>query len=411
MTTSPASSWRSAVIWAGIPLVIGAFNEFALSVALPDIRRELGLQLHDVRWLVLAFLIADAVVLIGAGRLGDRIGRRPVLMTGLAVVAVGSVAAALSPGFGWLVVARVVEGLGAGLMFSGVLAIVSDAVPPSVLGRAFGLWAFVGACAVLLSPIVGGLLTQYLSWRWIMVINAALSVAALLLTPRFLTSGAPGVPPPHSTRRLLHSPNFVAATVVTALIYAAVGLTWFTLSFHLFAVVALTPLGVGLVFASYGVWWLVLPPFTGRLADRVGVRVPVLTGLVLVLLGMLGLSVGAAAASLPTAVVAMSLTGIGVAFALPATNAAAFGQLDPDDRGEASGLNMTVRLIGSVLGLAVAAYLLEAVSGTAMPEFGVAGGLDLAAAWVWRVGAVLAVLAVIVTLAGVREVRASTATT
>ncbi|MDP4673236.1 MAG: MFS transporter [Solirubrobacteraceae bacterium] len=396
------TSWRRPVIWAGIPLIIGAVNEFAISAALPQIRSDLGLQIHQMRWMIMVFLIADAVVLVAAGRLGDRVGRRPVLMVGLAVLTIGSVAAAVSPDYGWLLLARGVEGVGAGMMFSGVLAIVTDVAPPAMLGRAFGLWALVGAFGVLLSPIVGGALAHYASWRWILIAHAVLSLIALLLTPLFLSSDKPEASSPHSMRRMLGSANFVSGTAIVTLIYATMSLTFFTLTFYLHTVEGLNARDVGLVFGAYGLFWLVLPPFTGRLADRLGVRVPLLIGLGLVFVGMLGLSISAGGASLPATITGLAVAAIGVSFVIPAANSAAFGHLHPEDRGEASGLNMTVRLIGSILGVATATFLLESISGTSIPQIGVAGGLDDAAMWIWRLGALVSLIAFAVTLAGIR---------
>jgi MFS family permease len=155
MTNSGSHGWRLTVLWAGIPLVIGALNEYALSVALPSIRAEFGLTLAEVRWIFLVFLIADAAVLVLAGRYGDRVGVRRTFILGLAILALGSVASAAAPGFTWLLIARAVEGVGAGFLFSGILAVVANSVPRETLGQAFGLWALVGAVAVLLSPLIG----------------------------------------------------------------------------------------------------------------------------------------------------------------------------------------------------------------------------------------------------------------
>ena len=134
--------------------MIGALNEYALAVALPSIRDEFGLAVPDVRWVMLCFLIADAVLLIAAGRYGDAVGRRRVMVIGFGIVAVGSIGAAIAPTFALFLVARVIEGIGAGFLFSGLLGIVRDAAPADKIGRAFGLWAFVGAWRYFSAPLL-----------------------------------------------------------------------------------------------------------------------------------------------------------------------------------------------------------------------------------------------------------------
>ncbi|MFM9136133.1 MAG: MFS transporter, partial [bacterium] len=112
---SPSSTaWRGVVIWAGAALVIGALNEYALYVATPAVREAFGLPVTSIGWMLLVFLIADAIVLIAAGRLGDRVGRAKVAVTGLALVAIGSLVCAVAPSFPVLLAGRVIEGIGVG---------------------------------------------------------------------------------------------------------------------------------------------------------------------------------------------------------------------------------------------------------------------------------------------------------
>lgn len=358
--TAHSTHWRRVVAWAGLPLMIGALNEYALLVSLPTVRADYGLSVSDARWLLLVFVIADAVVLVAAGRYGDRVGRQRTATIGLALVAVASVACALAPSFAVLLACRVVEGIGAGVLFSGILAIIADAVPKESVGRAFGLWAAVGAVAVVLSPVIGGLLSEYASWRWIFAINAAISLVALWAGRRVLPPLPPATPRPAGRARLTASPNYVAGTAVTAIVYACSALTLLPLVFFLTIVVGLGPTQTGLMCVAYAFWWLVLPPLTGRLADRVGPRRPLAIGLAV---GVAGVAVMAASAGAGTALpiaVGLSLLGIGAAFTLPVANATAMAQVPPEIRGDASGVNMTMRMLGSILGLLVGGSLLAA---------------------------------------------------
>jgi MFS family permease len=389
-------------MWAAIPLLLGAGSAVdALSIALPHIRSEFEVAIQDLMWVALVFGFSQAVVLIAAGRVGDRVGRRPVFMAGLAVVVVGSLAAAAAPGHGWLVAARVIEGLGAGILISGTFAIVRDAVPVEILGRAFGLYALFGGAALLLVPVVSGALTHIGSWRWVLVLNAALSLVALLLTPRFLPGGPPSAVGRPRIPRLLQSENFLAATALATLMYLMVAMMWFTLTFYLHTVHALTSLQTGLVFASNGIFFALVPPFTGKLADRIGVRSPLLIGWSLILLSAMALSFAANANHLVATIGILAVAGVGVAFVAPSANSAALAQVHIEDRSDASGLYLTLRMFGSGIGVAIGAILLGTNSDTTKPEFGVSGGYDDAAVAIWIVGVAVSAIALVITAVGI----------
>lgn len=151
----------------------------------------------------------------------------------------------------------------------------------------------------------------------------------------------------------------------------------------------------GLTFVLYGVWWLVLPPFTGRLADRIGVRLPMLWGSSLGVIGFLVLAFASHAENLLLLGLGLCLIGIGVAFVIPAANAAAMGSVPAEIRGDASGINMTVRLVGSILGLVLGSTLLASASRDEV----LAG-----AQWAGVVAAALMVLAAVVTVTAIRPV-------
>ena len=397
-------SWRRPVVWAAIPLVLGAARAIdSLGIALPQIRGEYRVNLHELQWVGLSFLLAQAVILVVAGRVGDRVGRRPVFMVGLAVVALGSAVAAAAPANGWLVSARIIEGVGAGILVSGSFAIVRDNVSTEMLGQAFGLWAMVaGIGGWLVGPLVYGALTNYASWRWVMVLHASLALVALVLTPQFIPGCRPSTIFRPSFRRLLRGRNYVIATLTIAPLFTILSLLWFTMIIFLFTVHALTPLEIGLVALAYGIPYALLPVATGRLADRIGVRRPLLVGFGLIFSSMVVLSIAAEGRDLLVTIVAVAVTGAGVAFVTPALNGWAFRLIHIEDRSDASGLNFAMRLIGSAIGVVIATIMLESISNTSKPTFGVVAGYDVAAAWIWAVAAGVSLIAMVVVLVGVR---------
>ena len=393
--STSSTSWRGVVIWAGAALVIGALNEYGLYVATPAVREAFELPVTSIGWMLLVFLIADAIVLIAAGKLGDRVGRAKVAVAGLALIAVGSLICAVAPSFGVILVGRVIEGIGVGALFSGLLAIIADAVPAESRGRAFGLWALIGAFAVFLSPLVGGALAEYLSWRWIFVLNAVISLVALAAARRYMSAAPPtreGAPAGRSS--LLGSTNYAAGTAVMALIYATMALTGLLLVFFLTVVTGLGLTVTGLTIMAYAVWWLVLPPFTGRLADRAGVRTPMMIGTCLGAAGFAVLALGAGSRSMLVLSLGLCLVGIGVAFVIPAANAAAMGNVPSDIRGDASGINMTVRIVGSIAGLAVSIVLLRSLD---------ANDIVAGAQTAWITALILMLIALAVTALGIKR--------
>ena len=462
------TGWRRTVIWAGLPLFIGALNEGGVAQSLPAIHREFSVPLLDVRWMVLAFLVADAAVLIGGGRLGQVLGRRRVFMSGLLAFALACLASALSFSYPMLLVTRVVAGVGAGLFFAGLLAIVAQSVPKEMLGRAFGLWALVGAVGIALSPLVGGLLTELLSWRGVLVANAVIALVALALTPRFLaadeprerapfgdipgfvaisitvvavTVGLTEVPSrgwnsplvigfvvvgllalviaiaierradnPLVPRSVLRAPGFLAGTALVTLTYAAFAGLVFVLPFLLHYSSDLSPIATGAVMLGYGIWWFALPPFTGRLADRVAPVKLLTIGLLCAIAGLLLLAAIGTRDGLLGVVVALSLLGIGTSFVIPTANRITMIEVPAASRNDASGVNMTARLLGSMTGIAVVGSLLSSAIGPTLP-LGGAGDTGNASAGItamWGFLAVLMLVGLILTWAPVRRLSTPT---
>lgn len=185
-------------VWG--PLVAVCLGTFMLLVdvtivlvALPAVSGSLGSSLSQLQWVADGYALAVAAALLGAGMLADLHGRRRVYVGGLVVFALASIACGLSPSMAVLITARIVQGLGAAAMFTTTLSLVGTLYSGRRLGIAFGVWAAVAASAAALGPILGGLLTQTLEWRWIFFVNVPVTALALLMTFRFIPRAAPPV--------------------------------------------------------------------------------------------------------------------------------------------------------------------------------------------------------------------------
>ena len=153
-----------------------------VNVALPSIERDLGSSLSSLEWIINGYTLAFAVFLATGGRLGDIFGRRLTFLIGVALFSISSATAGFAPDTTWLVGSRVVQGIGGALMMPATLSIVTNAFPPSERGKAIGTWAGVSALALAIGPVLGGFLTEAVSWRAIFFINLPVGVGAVLAT-------------------------------------------------------------------------------------------------------------------------------------------------------------------------------------------------------------------------------------
>ncbi len=174
-------------LWA---LVMGFFmilvDTTIVTIANPAILRDLDTDLTSVIWVTSAYLLAYAAPLLITGRLGDRFGPRQVYLTGLVVFTIASLWCGFSGDIGMLVAARAVQGLGAALMTPQTMAVITRVFPPQQRGAAMGLWGAVAGVAMLVGPIVGGLLVDAFGWQWVFLVNVPFGVAAFILAWRFV---------------------------------------------------------------------------------------------------------------------------------------------------------------------------------------------------------------------------------
>ena len=181
---------RSAIlplIAAYLGLFVGLIDSNAVNLALPAIRADLGGGVSGVQWTTDAYNVTFAALLLTAGSLGDRLGRRRLLRIGLLTFLAASLACALAPTLDLLLGARAVQGVGAGLMLPQGLAIAAAAFPGAAeRARATAAWAIAAASSAAIGPVLGGVLTDTLGWRFIFWLNAPVAVAALLMSYRYL---------------------------------------------------------------------------------------------------------------------------------------------------------------------------------------------------------------------------------
>src|SRR6266550_2317502 len=176
--------WTLGAVSVGLFMIM--LDNTVVNVALPAMQRSLHMQLSELEWVVAGYALTFAAFMLTGGKLADYLGRRLIFMLGLAVFTGASLACGLAPNGGFLIGARVVQGLGGALMNPATLSIITATFPPRLRGTAIGIWAGVSALALAIGPLVGGLLTQDINWSWIFFINIPVGVVGVIAARLFI---------------------------------------------------------------------------------------------------------------------------------------------------------------------------------------------------------------------------------
>jgi EmrB/QacA subfamily drug resistance transporter len=172
--------WWTLVAIA-ISVIIVVLDSSIVNIALPTLQRELGATISDLQWIISAYIMVFAGLMLTAGSLGDRLGRARMLQAGIIVFALASMAAAFSDSGTELIIWRAVMGVGGAMILPSTLAIITNVFPREERGRAIGVWAGLNGIGIALGPIIGGLIIENLTWRWMFFVNLPVAVVALVL--------------------------------------------------------------------------------------------------------------------------------------------------------------------------------------------------------------------------------------
>ncbi|HWF53647.1 MAG TPA: MFS transporter [Solirubrobacteraceae bacterium] len=437
-TLAPSShrrGWTLGIVSLGLFMVV--LDNLVVNVALPSIRRDFGASVQSLEWVVSAYVLSFAVLLLTGAALGDRFGRKRMFVAGIALFTVSSAAAAIAPTAGLLIAARAAQGVGAAISTPLTLTLIAQAFPPEQRGLALGVWSGVSGIAVALGPLVGGAMTQIGSWHWIFWINVPVGLILVPLAIRHLEES-------HGPNGRLDLPGLVlgsgglfglvfglvkaqtlswgATIVVASLIAGAVLLAAFVLyerrasepmlplgffadrGFAVTNVVSLamyfgmfgsiffltqymqnvlgnTPLEAGVKLLTWTGATMIVSPLAGIYSEKLGSRWFMGAGLALqaIALGWLAseLSVHQSYVSM---IAPFILAGSGMALVFaPAANAV-LSAVRADQAGQASGATNAIRELGGVLGITVLATVFTS-HGTYTSAQGFINGLS-PAMWV-----------------------------
>jgi EmrB/QacA subfamily drug resistance transporter len=421
-TESAAKPWVLAL--TSVASFMVALDALVVTTALSTIRVDLGASIEALEWVVNAYNLSFAVLLLTGAALGDRFGRRQVFAAGLTLFLAASAGCALASGAGWLIAARAVQGVGAALVMPTAMTLLSTTFPPQERGKALGLFSGVTGLALIAGPVMGGAVTEGITWPWIFWINLPIGLAVLLVHRRIpesagsrsaldigglvlVTGAALGVVwglmrgnsagwaspsvvaplvaglalavafvvwerrvvEPMVPMRLFRSSAFSSGISSSFLFYASMYGVVFLLPQFFQVAQGNGPLGAGLRLLPWTATLFVFAPISGALINRVGERSLIVGGLLLQATGMtwIGLIV-TPDLTYPQLITPLVLAGAGVSMAMPAAQNAVLSAVAPAEIGKASGAFNMFRYLSGAFGIAILVAVFAQTGGVDSPQ-------------------------------------------
>jgi EmrB/QacA subfamily drug resistance transporter len=437
MVTTENRKWWTVAAMAP-PLLILTIDFFGIAVALPSIGHDLHTSTSNLEWTVNAFMLAFAAPLIAVGRLGDIIGRRKVLIMGTVIFAISSVICGLADTDWLLITGRAIQGIGTAMTFANSLSIVSNAFPKEERAVGIGIWTSIGTVGSALGPLIGGVLTQYLSWHWFFFVNVPISVVAIALTfyvveesrdetasrqidivglvtvttgfvlivlgiemidkygwssPLVLGAVAGGIAVlllfvfvegrirnPLVEFGLFENREFLGSSGVAFTENYVFGALTFFMTLYLQHILGFSPVKTGFVFLAYTVPFIAFSPLAGKAMRPWGARMCMLVGMLLLALSFVVFTFISPTTGVLLAIVGFVIHSVGQSFAYNISTAAAMEAVTEQKAGEASGVISTIRMIAVVFGVAVTGVLFKTLEKVKIFDLFAQAGRSLTAA-------------------------------
>ena len=407
--------WTLGAVSLGLFMIM--LDNTVVNVALPAIQEELGTGLSELQWIVTGYALTFAALMLIGGKLADAYGRRLIFVIGILIFTAASLWCGLADSGNMLIAARVLQGAGAALMNPATLSIIAATFPPKERGMAIGIWAGTAALALAIGPLLGGLLTEHLSWHWIFFVNipvGAIAIAAsfllikesrddthesldlpglgtsalglFALTYGLIEANAYGWTSarivgsfvvavvalasfvqierrrraPMLDLTLFRSGTYAGANVAMLLVALAMFGIFFFVSLYMQNILGYSAVQAGAAFLPMTVLIILVAPFAGKASDKYGSRWLMTIGMVLLGVQLLYLSQMGADASFWNLLPGFLVGGFGMAMTMTPTAAAATRAVPVEKSGVGSAVLNAMRQVGGSVGIALMGAIVAA---------------------------------------------------
>ena len=407
--------WTLAAVSFGLFMIM--LDNTVVNVALPAIQEDLGTGISELQWIVTGYALTFAALMLIGGKLADAYGRRLIFVVGILIFTGASLWCGLADSGNMLIAARVVQGAGAALMNPATLSIIAATFPPKERGMAIGIWAGTAALALAIGPLVGGLLTEHLSWHWIFFVNVPVGVIAIAASFLLIKESKddthenldlPGLGTsalglfaltyglieantygwgsgrivgsfvvavvalatfvqierrrraPMLDLTLFRSGTYAGANVAMLLVALAMFGIFFFVSLYMQNILGYSAVQAGAAFLPMTVLIILVAPFAGKASDKYGSRWLMTIGMVLLGLQLLYLSQMGSDASFWNLLPGFFVGGVGMAMTMTPTAAAATRAVPVEKSGVGSAVLNAMRQVGGSLGIALMGAIVAA---------------------------------------------------
>jgi EmrB/QacA subfamily drug resistance transporter len=445
--------WTLAAVSFGLFMIM--LDNTVVNVALPSIQRDLGVDISELEWVVTGYALTFAALMLIGGKLADMFGRRFIFVTGIVFFTLASLACGLADSGTMLIAARIAQGVGAALMNPASLSIITATFPPKQRGTAIGIWAGVSAMALAIGPLAGGLLTTHLSWHWIFFVNVPVGIAGIFASFLLIDESrdesavqsfdVPGLATsalglfaltyglieantygwtsarilaafaiailsiaafillerhqrvPMLDLSLFKSRTYVGANVVILLVALAMFGVFFFMSLYMQNVLGYSAVQAGAAFLPMTLLIILIAPQAGRLADRIGSRSLMTSGMTLVGVQLVIFSRLGAETTFWHLLPGLLIGGVGMSLTMTPSTAAAMKAVPRDKAGVGSAVLNAFRQVGGSIGVALMGAIMASRASTPPSIPGFIDGLHaalLVAATIAFVGAIVSYILV-----------------
>ena len=416
--------WILTVLCSSLLVIV--LDNSILNVAIPTIINDLRATNSQLQWIVDSYTLVFAGLLLTAGALGDKFGRRGALQLGFAIFGIGSILAAMSGTANQLVGTRALMGIGGAFIMPATLSIITNLFPPHERGRAIGVWAGVAGLGAALGPLTGGFLVEHFYWGSVFLVNVPIVViglvAGFVLIPNSKDPSAPKLDPigavlsitaltallfaiieapaegwgdptilatlatgvvllvsfvfweRHTDHPMLDvtffaNPRFSAASGSITVVFFAMFGSIFLLTQYFQFVLAYTPLQTGVRMLPFALTMMVVAPTSSRVVERIGTKVTVTAGMSLVTVGLLSMAMLQVDSSYVQVAVRLMVMAAGMGLTMAPATESVMGSLPLGKAGVGSAVNDTTRQVGGALGVAIIGSVLASVYGGRVGDF------------------------------------------